>query len=406
MPAKNDKKALLDKILKSGAFAHSPMYQNLLKYLVEASIRQETPKEYTIGREVLHRGPDFNPNQDTIVRVSIYNLRKKLDAYYSSEGAGDAVRIELPKGHYAVRFTDQKKAARIFQPKRVAWALLITALAAANVLTFLLYRKEVARLEGGSRWRDDPVWGDFFGSRLEKEIVLGDHFFYVMDPDSREKRTIARRDDINSNDEFVAFKNADVRRRNFKVLEYPVFPKNSVWPFADIIRLFGKANVEFRINCASNVTALEMKERDMLFVGSFHTLFSFNQTFKNSRFSYDVYPNTLTYRDDARDSLITLSEEGDPLYSHVDYGIARKIPGPNRNIYFIFTSFHETGTTGILQQFTDPILLKKVEDVLKSASGDVPRYFEILFKARGYNRTVYNTEIIFAGEIDPDSVFW
>jgi hypothetical protein len=406
MPGINDKQALLDKILESSAFAHSPMYQNLLKYLVEASIRQTTPKEYTIGREVLHRGADFNPNQDTIVRVSIYNLRKKLDAYYSREGAGDAVRIELPKGHYEVRFADQKKAVRIFQPKRIAWALLILALAGANVLTFLLYRREAATQEAGSEWRRDPVWGDFFGSRFEKEIVLGDHFFYVMNPDSRDRRTIARRDDINSNDEFVVFKNADIARRHFKVLEYPVFPKNSVWPFADIIRIFDKANVGFRINYASNVTALEMKECDMLFVGSFHTLFSFNQTFKNSRFTYKVYPNTLTYRDDSRDSLITLSEEGDPLYSHVDYGVARKIPGPNRNIYFIFTSFHETGTTGILQQFTDPDLLKKIEEVLGSGTGDVPEYFEILFKARGYNRTVYNTEILFAGGIDPASVFW
>jgi hypothetical protein len=316
------------------------------------------------------------------------------------------VRIELPKGHYEVRFADQKKAVRIFQPKRIAWALLILALAGANVLTFLLYRREAATQEAGSEWRRDPVWGDFFGSRFEKEIVLGDHFFYVMNPDSRDRRTIARRDDINSNDEFVVFKNADIARRHFKVLEYPVFPKNSVWPFADIIRIFDKANVGFRINYASNVTALEMKECDMLFVGSFHTLFSFNQTFKNSRFTYKVYPNTLTYRDDSRDSLITLSEEGDPLYSHVDYGVARKIPGPNRNIYFIFTSFHETGTTGILQQFTDPDLLKKIEEVLGSGTGDVPEYFEILFKARGYNRTVYNTEILFAGGIDPASVFW
>jgi len=46
----------------------------------------------------------FDPGRDAIVRVQARKLREKLETYYRTEGAEDAVRIEFPKGGYVPSF--------------------------------------------------------------------------------------------------------------------------------------------------------------------------------------------------------------------------------------------------------------------------------------------------------------
>ena len=401
-----DKKAILDKILQSHAFANSQVYKDLLRYLVEASINNVTPKEYTIATEVFQKGPGFDPSQDTIVRVYMYNLRRKLAQYYSDEGMDEQVRIDVPKGHYSIEFSLYQKPKKSASLNRHIWIIPLIVLFLSNI--FFIYKYSVTKsLPGRSGvHHDDLVWSSFFSNNAPKQIVLGDHFFFLKDSGSREKRTIMRRDDINSVNDLDAYKAESVERRNYKLLEYPMFPRNSVWPCADIIKLFMNNHLDFELNFSSNVTAQDIKNYNLLFIGSFHTLAVFDQTFRNSASQYLVYPNVLSYYDEINDSLITLPEEGDPLSHHVDYGIVRKIPGPNKNIVFIFTSFHETGTIGIVKYFTNKESLEKLEELFIRRFGHVPLYFEIIFKASGYNRTVYSTEIIYIKEIDPDTTFW
>ena len=61
-------------------------------------------KEYTLGVEVFGRGGDFDPRQDTIVRVQARRLRERLVDYYALSGTADPVRIGLPTGHYVPSF--------------------------------------------------------------------------------------------------------------------------------------------------------------------------------------------------------------------------------------------------------------------------------------------------------------
>jgi serine/threonine-protein kinase len=74
-----------------------------------------------------YRGPDFDPRTDTIVRVQARRLRLKLDDYYRHEGAGDAVRLCVPKGRYLVEFG----AAPESQEPRVGPTLTIAPAAEA-----------------------------------------------------------------------------------------------------------------------------------------------------------------------------------------------------------------------------------------------------------------------------------
>jgi hypothetical protein len=401
-----DKRAILKKILASEAFTNSQVYQDLLTYLFEASINHETPKEYTIANEVFHKGANFDPSHDTIVRVYMYNLRKKLGQYYSNEGMHDEIRADLPKGHYEIAFIQHKHPRSNFLVSHLAWIIPLFLLFVINI--FLIYQHyfQPSHSKEIHFFKTDPIWGHFLFNGVPKQLVLGDHFFYVKDDTELDLRTIMRKDDINSETDFSNYLETLSDRQDYVKLRFPMFPRNSVWPSADLIAMFCKARLKYSLNYSSNVTASDIKNEDIVFVGSFHTLAAFDQTFRKSIFSYQVYPNILSYHDEEGDTTITHVVDLNPVFYHTDLGVVRKIPGPNENLVFIFTSFHETGTIGIIKYFTDTASLQELQNKFIEKLGYIPQYFEILFKASGYDRTVYSTEILFIHEISPEENFW
>lgn len=96
----------IEAILASRDFAAAPKMRALLRYVVDATLAGDAQrlKGYAIGVDVFERGPDFDPAIDPIVRVQAGRLRKMLEAYYSSAGQDDPIRIEIPKGGYAIVF--------------------------------------------------------------------------------------------------------------------------------------------------------------------------------------------------------------------------------------------------------------------------------------------------------------
>jgi hypothetical protein len=98
--------AQVDRLVCSPVFLGSEVLCKLLKYLAHHTL--DTPadhlKEYQIATEGLSRPIDFDPQADSSVRVQIGRLRSKLAAYYHSDGAQDAILVDIPKGRYVVSF--------------------------------------------------------------------------------------------------------------------------------------------------------------------------------------------------------------------------------------------------------------------------------------------------------------
>jgi hypothetical protein len=96
----------LDWLLSSGVLGRSGNLTRVLKYICEERFagRADQIKEYSIATEALGRRPDFDPNTDTIVRVTVHSLRKRLLEVYQNEGADRPMRLILPPGHYGPRF--------------------------------------------------------------------------------------------------------------------------------------------------------------------------------------------------------------------------------------------------------------------------------------------------------------
>ncbi|MDZ4801944.1 MAG: hypothetical protein SGI92_27635 [Bryobacteraceae bacterium] len=103
-PTPDETRKELDRILASKSFSGSETLRNLLRYLADKSVESpdHPPKEHDVATKLLGRGVDFDPKLDPVVRVQTTRLRSKLAEYYVSEGVGERVYIEIPKGSYTI----------------------------------------------------------------------------------------------------------------------------------------------------------------------------------------------------------------------------------------------------------------------------------------------------------------
>jgi hypothetical protein len=99
---KTEKLQQLERVLRSRALQNSESLKAFLRFVVEKTVEggEVHLKEYTIATEVFGRRSDYDSRVDSVVRVQAGRLRTKLHEYYATEGKGDPVVIDLPKGHY------------------------------------------------------------------------------------------------------------------------------------------------------------------------------------------------------------------------------------------------------------------------------------------------------------------
>src|SRR5690348_4165200 len=96
--------AEVERIATSSVLQNSESLCRLLRYFARYTVQHPGShlKEYQIATEVFGRPADFDPQADSSVRVQVGRLRQKLQEYYHSDGARDAVQVELPKGSYTL----------------------------------------------------------------------------------------------------------------------------------------------------------------------------------------------------------------------------------------------------------------------------------------------------------------
>jgi hypothetical protein len=99
-------RAEVDEVLSSDVFGRTNNPARLLTFVCEKYFEGAVDeiKEYSIAVHALGRPESFDPQVDTIVRVTAHALRKRLEDYYRSAGAEHAVHICLPPGHYVPKF--------------------------------------------------------------------------------------------------------------------------------------------------------------------------------------------------------------------------------------------------------------------------------------------------------------
>ena len=104
VPASEIQKTL-SSILQSPPFHASKQSQELLQYIVVQTLSGHTEmlKERIIGANVFDRRPDYDTNDDPIVRARAGEVRKRLAVYYQT-ARDESVRISIPPGSFRAIF--------------------------------------------------------------------------------------------------------------------------------------------------------------------------------------------------------------------------------------------------------------------------------------------------------------
>ena len=94
----------LERILGSQSFEQAGRSSKFLRFTADQTLAGfgDRLKGYTIAVEVFGRPADFDAQNDPLVRVEAGRLRRRLAEYYAGEGKGDQLRVDLPRGGYAV----------------------------------------------------------------------------------------------------------------------------------------------------------------------------------------------------------------------------------------------------------------------------------------------------------------
>jgi hypothetical protein len=159
--------AQIQRIIQSKAFRTSELHRNLLQYLSEKSLSGTADglKEYTVGLDVFAKPASYDPRQESVVRMHVARLRQKLAEYYRTEGADDLVIVDIPKGAFEVKFEPREIAIEHFsavpkeevaqvEPKRrkdtILIALILAAVACTLIFGGLLWRMKTVNANGSA----------------------------------------------------------------------------------------------------------------------------------------------------------------------------------------------------------------------------------------------------------------
>jgi hypothetical protein len=104
----------LNWLLVSGALGRSSNLTRMLTFVCEKHFlgQDEQATEYAIATEALGRRDNFDPQTDTIVRVTAHSLRKRLEEIYQTEGVNHPIQILIPLGHYVPSFVHKGTGAQ------------------------------------------------------------------------------------------------------------------------------------------------------------------------------------------------------------------------------------------------------------------------------------------------------
>ncbi len=408
------KQDVLDKILSSSEFEHSEKHKKLLTYLVEASISGATPNEHTIAFDVFQKDGQFNPNEDTTVRVNVYHLRKKLAKYYQNGGKHDKIRIKIPTGHYSLKFVRFSKTKRFSKThvQKIAAVLtfvIITALAASSLYLYFQNRKLLDQVRPfPQKLEHYPIWSSFLDSPYPTMVALAEIFHFKKYDPELDTWVLSR---LGSIENEQALNDLQTRHPLLQLEPCPPeapgrFTMNSIGPLIYIQPLFTQTGTNFRVQRSQAITPAELKKNNIIYLGYYQSMGVFKDVTQKLTFYFDMDQKLAIARLGSPDSTLIFKHAGSFKEHHNDYCIVYHLPGPTNNNILIISSFTSTGTMGAAKFLTDPDKLLELKKLFMQKYEKMPKYFELIFQVSGYYRTDFNTQIRAIRKIDPDISLW
>lgn len=377
MISKEEKLTITGQILKSKSFKRASTSAALLEYLVHANIEGSFLKEAIINIEFFGKKADTDKN-NTRVRVSMYNLRKKLKEYYSNEAENPTWFLVIDKGQYSVRF---EKRAQV-----KSW---IKQLTLNQVLPYFLLLLTIAFfLLKNTPQKSPSVWSRFFKNNLPTTLFVGDAFGF-------RGTTITgslgwtRDYHINTIDEYYALLEVKPALKEItNTAKYSYLTAMGPEATHHISKLFSAYQQDFDIRFSSKSTFTDIKNSNSIYIGPIRTKNKFIPIFNDVNPYFNIADGKLIFKhpQSLQDRIFDLEASG----IDTDLAIVSRISGPQETEQFIFFSDHDMGVIATVEYFTNIDSLHLFSAThLKEKSN-----FTAVYKAYGKDRTNMELKVI------------
>jgi len=409
-----------DRFRASGLLGKPGALSRLFDYLLTKSLSGEAPKEIEIALQVFAKSTSFDVSQDSVVRVYVHKLRRRLDEFYDRTPADG--RMVIPKGEYRLTLeptasapVEQVEPASLSAPaeeipaevepdrNRSGWLRSNWTLAAVAIVALIAAvatgAVTTAYFMGGSdAWelrsaRRSSLWAPLLEDERPVTIVVGD--YYLMgetDASSTTIRRLVREFYINSHDDFMYHSELNpsgmARYRNLDLSYLPVATAYALEDIAPI--LSAKKNV--RVVLMSQLDGSTLKTSHIVYVGYISGMGMLGDTvFAGSRLSpggtFDELVDARTQARYVSKAAGTLS--GDSRYT--DYGYVSTFPGPAGNRIVIISGTRDTGVMHSADAATHASMIDEIRNEAGAASS-----FESLYEVHGVAKASIGAKRLFA----------
>jgi hypothetical protein len=394
--------AQIDRILRSNTFRSAEGLRKLLRFLADrlAAGDADQLKEYSVGIDGLGKRADYDPRQDSTVRIQVGRLRHKLADYYRSEGLDDPYIVEIPKGHFKLSLTPrpvstptvvERPTVPTQTPTRpfLMWGLaggLLIAIAWAAVASVQLRREQQTSAVFRSMWTPglEQLWEPFLSAR--RPVIVA-----IEDPPFAQFSGYGVYREMNLNSWADIEKSARIAQIR-KLLGNPdMTPSHYYAPVGEVSaafllgRLLGPRVPALSLSVVRDLSWQQLASHNVIYVGA-SVFFTdrFNALPAAIDFDYDYARGGI---EDAHpgpgepafypEQLQNASESGEL------YAIVTHVPGPSGSgDVTSFTSMRTPSRLGAVQWFTDPAHATELAGKMKNSAGRMPRYYQVLLKVK------------------------
>ncbi len=424
-PSVEERRALIERVAACELISRSARLRDFLLYVGVHSLEDDGAEihEQEIGAQVFGRPPSYDRSQDNIVRVNATELRKRIEAYFSSAGAGEKLIFEIPRGGYKPVFryrplppaepSVQSPVASIaetvppadtrlphsrpFAPSsRFLWPAVSLVLAVVCVALYIEVRTMQTQL---TPWKNQPAvaafWTGFLDSHRQTDLVLADDSASVMQDITGTPLTLSdylnRRyvEHIRSSD-----MSADRKQDVSQVLNHNLVTFGAVRA-AEVLLAGIPAKYPHYLTLARNFTADEVNQDNVVLIGGRKSM-PWDDLF-------DDQLNFVTDYDYVRRAAFIRNRNPKPgeqptyavpttASSLMSYTVIAYLPNPNRSGKTIILAGADSDATGAAAAF----LMSEghMQKLRTTFHSDRFPYFEALLKTSRLSGTSFDAELI------------
>jgi hypothetical protein len=399
----------LAKLSQPGVLGRSRSYIRLLEYLAVCSVNERTPKELEIASEVFGKGSDFDPNQDSLVRVYVHNLRQKLDTYYAQDDGSQ--RLVIPKGEYRLSVVSADETSVQVVPANRAppvWIAVLVAALCLNLVALLWFgRGGPVNTNIYDEVASSAIWDSFLDDDLPFLIAVGDYYIFGELDQFGNVARLVRDFEINSADDLDdQFVYEPELMESYLDLDLTYLPDASASALKDVLRIVYRSDKPVRITPMSELNVADLRNSHIIYIGYISALdklmeFVFASSGLQLGDTYDELFETQSGRTYTSGAGIPRADR--PNYR--DYGFFSTFPGPSGNQVMIVSGTRDEGMMNTAQAVTLLPSITELHDRFPDLTTDDEPALEALYEVTGFDRMNLDAVLVYEAELDYEAIW-